>query len=72
MASTLGATTAAEIRAELARRRLSQRDFAVAVGQNQQWVSRRLSGSVPLTVDDVALIAKTLDVAVVALLGEAA
>lgn len=72
MTATLGATTAGEIRAELARRRLSQRDFADAIGKSQVWVSRRLSGAVPLTVDDVELIARGLEVEVAALLGQAA
>ena len=37
----------------MARRRLNQTDLAGLLGQGQPWVSRRMSGSTPITVDDV-------------------
>lgn len=51
-----------EIRAWMGRRRLNQSTLADALGERQQWVSRRLSGSVPMSLDDVERIAEALDV----------
>lgn len=52
----------AEIRAEMARQRISQIGLSVRVHQSQAWVSRRLSGVVPISLDDLELIAHALDV----------
>jgi transcriptional regulator with XRE-family HTH domain len=53
---------AAEIRAELARARVTQSALAEQLGVSRAWVSRRLSGEVPLSVGDVAAIAAQLGV----------
>jgi transcriptional regulator with XRE-family HTH domain len=53
---------AAEIRAELGRRHQSQRHLARALGWTEVKLSRRLTGSVPWSIDDVELIASVLDV----------
>jgi hypothetical protein len=51
---------AAELRAHLARHRISGRTLAKLLGENQTWVSRRLSGHVPLDTDDLQRIAEVL------------
>lgn len=51
---------AAELRAHLARQRISGRTLAKLLGENQTWVSRRLSGHVPLDTDDLQRIANVL------------
>lgn len=51
---------AAELRAHLARQRLSGRALAKMLGENQTWVSRRLAGHVPLDTDDLQRIAEVL------------
>lgn len=51
---------AAELRAHLARQRLSGRALAKRLGENQTWVSRRLAGHVPLDTDDLQRIAEAL------------
>jgi transcriptional regulator with XRE-family HTH domain len=53
---------AAEIRAELARARVTQSALAKRLGVSRAWVSRRLSGDVPLSVGVVAGIAAQLGV----------
>lgn len=53
----------------MARRRLNQTDLAGLLGQGQPWVSRRMSGSTPITVDDLEAIAEALRVPVSELLG---
>ena len=44
---------AAAVRAEMARYGIEQQDIAEALGVTQQSVSRRLTGGVPMTVDDL-------------------
>ncbi len=48
------------IRAELARRRISQTVVAERLGLSQATVSRRLLGEYPFTVDEVDTIAEML------------
>lgn len=57
----LSAEAATLLRMELARRRISQAQFARALGMNGQWVWRRLAGETPLTLDDLDLFASFLD-----------
>jgi transcriptional regulator with XRE-family HTH domain len=59
-----GATelVAAEIRAEMARQRVSHADVAAKLGVSRPWLSRRLSGDTSMSVDDVAKIAEALGV----------
>lgn len=49
------------IRAEVARRRLSQVKLAEQVGIRQQALSRRLNGTTPFRIDELARIAEVLD-----------
>ena len=56
------------VRAEIARRRLSQSDIAREMGQNQQWLSRRLIGYVPLSVPELMTLAGIIGVDIADLL----
>jgi transcriptional regulator with XRE-family HTH domain len=53
---------AAEIRAELARQKISQTTVAIALGVSQAGASRRLSGQTPMDVNDVVRLAELLHV----------
>ena len=55
-------TVAAEIRAELARHRLSARRAAARLGWTQAYLSRRLNGDVPFNVEDIEALAGLLGV----------
>jgi len=57
---------AAEVRAHLARRRISGRQAAFALGWKQPYISRRLSGEIPFDVNDLVAIADLLGVPVAA------
>ena len=60
MTQTITEQVAANVRVELARRRLGQVAVARTLGLSQAAVSRRLNGSVPLDVNELALIADLL------------
>jgi transcriptional regulator with XRE-family HTH domain len=64
----LRARVAEEIRALMGRRRMSGAALARGIGENQQYVSRRLTGEVPFDIDDLEKIAALLDTSVTALL----
>lgn len=51
-----------EIRVWMARRQMNQSELAARIGVAQSWVSKRLSGTVALSVDDLGAIAEALDV----------
>lgn len=55
---------AAEVRAELARARVSGNKLAAVLGQSQPYWSRRLSGKVAFDVDDLDAVAGLLGVPV--------
>lgn len=57
-------TVASEVRAELARQRLTQQDLADRIGEGQWWVSRRLTGTVPFAVAELVRVAEALGVPV--------
>lgn len=59
---------ASNIRAELARRQLSQADLATALRTTQQTISRRMTGAVPFDTDELEVIAEFLGVPVDALI----
>lgn len=58
--SEIHEAVAAEVRAELARQQMSQSELARRLGVNQPWISRRLIGTVPLDVRELAQIAEIL------------
>lgn len=59
--------TVGEVRAILARRRMSQTDLASRIKDttgaeiNSMWVNRRLTGQTTINVDDLDLIARALE-----------
>jgi len=55
-------SVAAEVRAEMARRQLSGVRAARRLGWTQNYISRRLSGTVPFDVADLLAIAQLLEV----------
>jgi len=55
---------ATEVKVWMARRRLTQAELGRAAGHDQTWVSKRLSGKVPMTVEDLLDLAYALDVRV--------
>lgn len=60
----------AEIRAELARQRISGRELARRLGNTQMYVARRLSGEVDPSAGDLAAFAAVLQVPVASFFGE--
>ncbi len=66
------ATLAANIRAEMGRRKMSQADLAAAVGISQPGVSKRLNGTVPWTFPEVVSVAQVFNVPLAVLTGEVA
>lgn len=65
---TLADSVAAEVRAQLARQRMSASALAKALGKSEMYVSRRLRGEMPLDLDDLERIASALEVNFVALM----
>lgn len=63
---------AANVRAELARKGITQSDLAAKLNKSQPFISRRLSGRVAFDVADLASIATVLDVSITSLVGEVA
>jgi transcriptional regulator with XRE-family HTH domain len=60
--TTLQSVVSDNIRATTARRRGSQQALAAAIGVTQQSMSLKLSGRRPLTVDELEIIARELEV----------
>lgn len=66
--SSLQESVAAEMRAQLARRRLSGRQAATRLGWTSPYLSRRLTGEVAFDVADLEALAGLLDVPVASFL----
>lgn len=60
---------AAEVRAEMARQRMSQVKLAELLGVAQQTISRRIVGEVAFDITELVEIARLLDVPVAQFLG---
>ena len=71
MSSTpsLGSQVAGALRAEMARKRLTSKDLAVALNCSQSSASRRMAGATPLDLDELTRIAEWLGVSEWVLLG---
>lgn len=69
---TAAQRTAANVRAEMARKRITQIKLAESVGWSQGAVSRRLSGRVPFNIEELARVAEILGVTVADLVAEVA
>lgn len=61
-AKTANEHAAAELRAEAARQGLTQTELAERLDETQSWVSRRLTGDVAITVDELVRFAQVLGV----------
>ena len=72
MQTNRSAAVASNIRAEIARRNLSQRVIAEHLGVSQPSFSARMSGKTPIDVNELFAIADLLDVDPAALLKESA
>lgn len=66
--STLTDIVAGEVRAQLARRKLTASALADAIGRSEMYVSRRISGNVAFDLADIEQVARFLGVAVADLL----
>lgn len=62
--TTPSEAVAAEIRAELARRRIRQAKLAALLGISQVSVSRRLSGETPFDINELVKVAEFLGIPV--------
>ena len=67
---TLSERTAEEIRALLGRRRMSESALARAMGVSQAYIWRRLSGEIPMDLNDLEKVSRALTVPLSALLPE--
>lgn len=59
---------AANVRAELARSGRTQREFGEAIGVSQSLASKRLRGTIPFGIDELAKASAFLDVPLATLL----
>jgi len=62
MPATYNMSVASEIRAEMARQRVSQTTLAKRLGWSQPFLSRRLCGEVAWDADTIEAVAGALDV----------
>lgn len=69
---TIHEAIAGELRALMARNRVTGTALAKLLGWKQQYLSRRLTGAVPLDVNELATIAEVFDVPVEQFFAEAA
>ncbi|GIE35948.1 hypothetical protein Ait01nite_089930 [Actinoplanes italicus] len=63
-AKTLTQLVAVEIRVAMARENIKQSELARRIGRTEQWLSVRRTGKQPIDLNDLALIAKGLGVAI--------
>jgi transcriptional regulator with XRE-family HTH domain len=70
MMTTNAEQVAANVRAEMARHRVTQAQLATVLGLHQMSVSRRLNGEVPFDVNELVAVADYLGVDPAALLPE--
>jgi transcriptional regulator with XRE-family HTH domain len=69
--SSIDQSVADNVRAAMARRRITQSDLATALGVSQPAVSARLAGRTPFTVAELATAARVVDVPLSQLLPDA-
>jgi len=67
--ASLRAIVAGEVRAHLARQRISGRQAAVRLGWTAPYLSRRLTGEIPFNVADLEAIAHLLGIPVTSFFG---
>lgn len=64
----MNTSIAEELRAFLARRRISGRQLAAMLGWAPQYLSRRMTGQIPFTMGELYLISQVLDIPLQSLL----
>jgi transcriptional regulator with XRE-family HTH domain len=69
--ATVTQRIAATVRAEAARRQITQAHMAEKLGRSQTFVSRRLLGRVPFSIDELDQLAEILAVPLAELIGAA-
>lgn len=62
MVQTYNDSVAAEVRAEMARQRRGQVEVATELGWSQAFLSRRLTGGVAFSTDEIEHVARVLGV----------
>lgn len=62
LSASVTAAVAAEVRAEVARKQISQEKLAERVGCSRPYLQRRLTGTTPFDVAELALVAEALGV----------
>jgi transcriptional regulator with XRE-family HTH domain len=62
MSQSTAEVVGANVRAEMSRAGKSQNDLAAVLGVTQTAVSKRLRGVTPFDVNEIALVARALDV----------
>lgn len=67
MPMTYNESVAAEVRAEMARQRMTQRTLAARLGWDQRMLSRRLTSGVPFSTRDIEQLADALAIPLSAL-----
>ena len=72
MNENLTVTVATEVRAEMARQRVTQQQIADVLGISQPQVSMRLRAEIPFGVDELGMVADALGVPVTNFLATAA
>lgn len=72
MSTSLAEHVRGQIKAELARRDLTNTQLAARLGVSDMWVSRRLAGTVPIAVAELEQIADAIGIPVGVFLERAA
>ncbi len=62
MTATYSDCVAGEVRAEMARQRVTQRQLAADADWDERYLSRRLRSEVPFSVDDIDVISQLLGI----------
>jgi transcriptional regulator with XRE-family HTH domain len=68
---TLGNSISSEILALMGRNRVSQTELAAALGWTQPYISRRINGHTPWSIDDLEMIAEYFDRGLASIIADA-
>lgn len=62
MSNTPGVQVGANVRAEMARRGITQTQLAEQIGRSQPQLSKRLTGAIPFDINELTAVAEALSV----------